>query len=1352
MLSRESFVDFILRGPDEGATPAPQAPAESALPDGFEGFDAADTQPPPAKPGSSFARRLLEASGFGYAEMVQRDSVIRSTDVVARYLPERVSFWPKTTSRPYQTLLFEAELNHKQLLAIPAFKSRKMAHLDIVEDALARLVSEALEGFQRGGEGVTADVRKGRKKETLCVVSILDGREDESAPVRLVCFGTQNRSTSGLETFQITEQTKTWDAQLAREHLALVYERQFKKLGKQDWQEAFTTTEERKQADKLLAVCTRKAPKEPAIQESVLDLLDTIAKGFGLRKKPKTERRLQAFELPADHDIGIDPEERESSFGGKNPFGGVTLRDERSRLLGYIVYPLKCKTDASRLREHLAKNNRFHNVLVVYPDEEQASLELWQGQQQLNGKLRKGQGYKDAADVVNLLSRFFVVSKATVRNPTELAQELAYRARYLRRLAVKQLEDEPEKGPLRNLYNAFREALVHDQTEDEFADAFAQTITYGLLAARWTGNDELMANGERLTRQTALKHLHAASPFLNDLFKSALLVKLDEQRGRLLWLVDDIADLLDRIDVTDVFGKGDKDSDTATDPVIHFYEPFLAAYDKDLKDKRGVFFTPRPVVSYIVRSIHELLQKEFGLEDGLASTDTWGDVATRTKGIEVPAGVRASDPFVCILDPATGTGTFLFECIEVIERTMKGRWCRELKKDPRDPAVVSRWEDYVPNHLLPRLYGFELMMASYSAALLKLSFKLSNTGYHPDRATTIHVHLTNTLEPSSDSGNQKLAGLFGALARESREVDQIKRSKRFTVLIGNPPYSEASANSNDWIESLMERYKGSIRTEEAQIKAVSNDYVKFLCYADDAVRRSGAGIFGMITGNGYLDGRLFRDMRSEWLRYFSSIDIVNLHGSLRRGDGSVEDENVFDIMQGVAIVIGSRSPFSADSCYLTHRDLQGTRRKKYLKLQSGSLGERNKLSPEKPLYLFVPSNQQEAALEDWSLSAAFGTGNPKTDRNVTYAGGFKTRQDSFTVGFEEAELVARIRELADNSISEATLRKKYRLCSTAHFEFPRAREAARAGRLESKIRWLRYRPFDDRPMIWAREVLCEPQIEVTRHLLQPNLCLVTSRVVKDDAFAHVSVARGPVEVISLSSSTSTNAYMFPLYRYVAAPLEIGKDQRVVNLSSGFLESLQRTTGLDWSESGSAESNPAQFGPEDVVSYIYALFHSVGYRQWYGDALLRDFPVVPLPASGELFIDLARLGSRLVSYHLMEQHPPKTAAVFIGAPASAQVERVSYSDGVIWLNRSKDAGIQGVSEPVWRYKVGGYPVLEKWLKSRRRRSLSQADIEHFIRVVAVLEATMALSAAVEASLTFHGGWPGAFVEKVAGGKE
>ena len=681
-----------------------------------------------------------------------------------------------------------------------------------------------------------------------------------------------------------------------------------------DWQEAFTTTEERNQAEKLLAVCARKAPRVADIQEVVLDLLDTIAKGFGLKKKPNTERRLQAFELPPDHDIGIDPEERAGKFGGHNPFGGVTLRDERSRLLGYIIYPLKAKGDAARLREHLAANNRFHNVLVVYPDQDQASLELWQGRDQLRGKLRQGQEYKDAADVVNLLSRFFVVSKAKVRNPGDLAQELAYRARYLRGLAVIELEEEKSKGPLRNLYNAFKEALVHDQTEDEFADAFAQTITYGLLTARWLGSDQLATTGERLTRQTALKHLAAGNPFLNDLFKSVLSVRLDDQRGRLLWLVDDIADLLDRIDVQYVFGAGDVGADSATDPVIHFYEPFLAAYDKDMKNKRGVFFTPRPVVSYIVRSVHHILRTEFGLEDGLASTETWGDVAKRLSGLKIPDGTKATAPFVQVLDPAVGTGTFLYECIDVVERVMKDRWCLELGKDDwQAPEIVARWNVYVRDHLVPRLFGYELMMASYAVAHLKLAFKLGQTGYRQANGYRLNVYLTNSLEPPSDRGQQKLAGAFPALAQEARAVNAIKRDKRFTVVVGNPPYSRASANSGDFIDALIDPYKTAVRGEK-NIQPLSDDYIKFIAFSQHVLSHSAVGAFGMITNNTFLSGLIHRGMRQELLQANAMVRVLDLQGSGNvdfLGKAGADDENVFDIQQGVAISLFVRGPFPA---------------------------------------------------------------------------------------------------------------------------------------------------------------------------------------------------------------------------------------------------------------------------------------------------------------------------------------------------------------------------------------------------------------------------------------------------------
>jgi len=829
MLSKAEFVDFILNGGDQETAVTPQVPSDSTLPDGFEGFEGFDTveiQAPPAQPGSSFARRLLEASGFGYPEMVQRENVIRSSDPVARCLPKRVSFWPMTTSRPYQTILFEADLNHKQVLDTPAFKSSKISHLEDVESALARMVSLALAGFQRGGEGVTADVRKGRKEETLCVVSILDERDAQAG--RLVCFGTHNENTGGLETFQITEQTRLWDGQLAREHLDLLYERQFKKLETKDWQEAFTTTEERKQADRLLEVCTRATPKEHDIQESVLDLLDTIAKGFGL-KKPGNRRRLQAFALPSDHDIGINPEDREKIFGGKNPFGGVTLRDERSRLLGYIVYPLKSKADAARLHRHLAENNRFHNVLVVYPDKDQASIELWQGREQLTGKLRKGQGYKDAADVVNLLSRFFVVSKAKVRNPTELAQELAYRARYLRRLAVEQLNDEADDGPLQKIFRAFTEALVHGQTEDSFADAYAQTLAYGLLAARWLSKDILPERQERFTRQAAVEFLPATSPFLREFFKTVLQAGFE---AKLTWLLDDIAALLERTDVDLVFNRPlELKTALSTDPIIHFYEPFLAAYDADQRRNRGVYYTPDAIVMYMVATAAQLVAETSPGKKSLCSGN------------------------IRVVDPATGTGTFLREVLRSCIRN--GTSALSIKK------------------LVAQIRGFEIMVAPYAVCHLRMALLLRSVLMPEEAAETLlRVHLADTLELPIDPPPD-LFEKSPALAQEAKAAQGIKEESGWTLVIGNPPYKN---NSDVTLAQVAERFPALLATSRvaaaAQERNIRDDYAWFFAAAERLTR--GGGCICFVTSDSYLKKASYIHFRGEMLRYYRIQRVTRL--------------------------------------------------------------------------------------------------------------------------------------------------------------------------------------------------------------------------------------------------------------------------------------------------------------------------------------------------------------------------------------------------------------------------------------------------------------------------------------------
>jgi hypothetical protein len=391
--------------------------------------------------------------------------------------------------------------------------------------------------------------------------------------------------------------------------------------------------------------------------------------------------------------------------------------------------------------------------------------------------------------------------REAIRSADILIPRLAHLAATIRKCVRDTLDAEIERGPMRRLFAAVRGLLIHDMSEDSFADMYAQTVAYGLLSASFSRKADL-------TPQNLVQLTAVSNPFLENLLEN--LFKLN--RGKFHFDVDEVGinDVLDLLRNTniDAIKAAFNDQNPAEDPVIRFYEGFLKEYDPRQRIQRGVFFTPRPVVSYIVRSVHELLQKEFGLEDGLASTAIWADMLKKFPTLQPPQEVKPDTPFVQILDPATGTGTFLFECIEVIERTMKDKWCRERRiKNWSHPEIVSRWNEYVPRHLLPRLYGYEIMMAPYAIAHLKLALKLGETGYQFKPGDRLHIYLTNSLEPPSDVANRQLADLFATLAKEAQEVNDIKRHQRFTVVIGNPPYSGNSSNRGEWIETLINDYR-----------------------------------------------------------------------------------------------------------------------------------------------------------------------------------------------------------------------------------------------------------------------------------------------------------------------------------------------------------------------------------------------------------------------------------------------------------------------------------------------------------------------------------------------------------------
>ncbi|MEW5721212.1 MAG: N-6 DNA methylase, partial [Chloroflexota bacterium] len=415
---------------------------------------------------------------------------------------------------------------------------------------------------------------------------------------------------------------------------------------------------------------------------------------------------------------------------------------------------------------------------------------------------------------------------------------------------------ESERGNLHEWFAAFQETLIPDLTPAQFADMFAQTIAYGMFAAR--ANDPTPKD---FSRMEAAFVLPKTNPFLRKLFHEIAGPDLDP---RVAWIADDLANLLARADMERVlkdFGKRTK----REDPVVHFYETFLAAYDARLRKARGVYYTPEPVVSYIVRSVDYLLRKEFGKANGLA------------------------DPSVLLLDPAVGTATFLYFVIQQIHETLTAQ------------GQQGAWAKYVAEKLLPRLFGFEILMAPYTVAHLKLGIELKDLGYDFAGDERLGIYLTNSLEQIGKESQLHFARFIN---EESEKAQDIKRNQPIMVVLGNPPYANfGMMNKGEWIGDLLDDYKRGLREKKLNL---DDDFIKFLRFGQWRIERSGAGILALITNNTYIDGITHRRMRQSLLETFDDIYILDLHGSSKKKekcpDGS-KDENVFDIQQGVAIAL-----------------------------------------------------------------------------------------------------------------------------------------------------------------------------------------------------------------------------------------------------------------------------------------------------------------------------------------------------------------------------------------------------------------------------------------------------------------
>lgn len=956
------------------------------------------------------------------------------------------------------------------------------------------------------------------------------------------------------------------------------------------------------------------------------------------------------------------------------------------------------------------------------------------GVRSVDGQVRRRHGGSE--EVFALLHDFLAHEPARITKPEELAQRMARLTRLIRDVIVQSFGHDLASHTITDLRHAFEEVLIPHLTVGEFADMFAQTVTYGLFAARVNHS-----GSERFQRRNAAYEIPRTNPFLRRLFAAITGPELDDEPY--VGLVDDLAQLLAASDIDAVLSSFGAHSGR-NDPVIHFYETFLAAYDPAVREMRGVYYTPQPVVSYIVGSVDRVLRDRFGCHEGLAEAAR----PDRNTSATPPSGQPVS-PQVLILDPACGTGTFLYSIVDRIRKQFF----------ERDDA--GKWATYVRDQLMPRLFGFELLVAPYAVAHLKLGMQLAaqdlpesertDWAYDLEGSERLGVYLTNTLEEALKK-SELLLGSY--IAEEANAAADIKRELPILVVVGNPPYSGHSANKGPWIRDLVADYAQERPglPKPAQGKWLQDDYIKFIRFGEWRIERTGAGVLAFITNHSYVDSPTFAGMRQHLMDTFSDIYVLDLHGNAKKGertpDGQV-DQNVFDIQQGVAISLFVKQPGKTGPAAVHHADLYGKRATKYEWLETQDLETTawTDVTPSAPFYLFVPQDLElgEEYGEGWSLADIMnGNGRP--------APGIVTTHDQFAISRTKDEARSKVRRLVETDTEEQA-REIWRLCRQSQWSYERAKRELASGDWEQAIRPVLYRPFDVRWTVFDPNVAVHRRERVTDHLHSgPNLALVTSKMTKGESFAHAQVTRIAPEAICMSPKTSNNGFVFPLYLYASGGtkqrrllIEGEATGRQANLNPAFVVELEGRLGLSFIPDGEGDLETT-FGPNDVFRYIYATLHAPGYRLRYVEFLRHDFPRIQLPPDREIFNAFVVKGKQLVDLHLLEVDPPRLALNF-PIPGSNVVatghprylgpgDRDPSGEGTVDAGRvyiSKDdqkAGVRGqyfrgIAPEVWSFRVGGYRVCEKWLKDRRGETLTLSDIQQYERIVAVLAQTITI---------------------------
>ena len=860
---------------------------------------------------------------------------------------------------------------------------------------------------------------------------------------------------------------------------------------------------------------------------------------------------------------------------------------------------------------------------------------------------------------------------------------MAGKARLLANVIEQALENDKEQtSELTIQMNVFREYLIHDLNEKTFADIYAQTIAYGLFSARLNDNTP-----EDFSRNEANELIPRSNPLLRKIFNSIAGYNVD---SRIAWIIDDLVTAFRVTDMERVM-KGFKEGTQQTDPLMHFYEDFLGEYDPKLKKSRGVYYTPQPVVDFIVRAVDDILKKDFGLPMGLADSsmidhevvnEQW--VKAKKGQKEAPKTIRKRMHRVQILDPATGTGTFLAAVIRQIYANMEGQ--------------RGAWNSYVEQHLLPRLNGFELMMASYTVAHLKLNMVLSETGFTQQSDQRLRVYLTNSLEEF----NANTGTVFSAaISQEANDASRIKRDCPVMVMVGNPPYSGESQNKNIG-NNLIEQFKREPgkTSNISNTKWLNSDELKFIGLAMSYINRNDrGGIIGFINPHTYLDGQTFRGMRWQLLNTFDKIIIVNLHGNTTSGETkNSDDENVFDIMQGVCIniLVKTNKKKKGELAKVYYCSLYGLNRNaKYDLLTTYRLAsiKFERLEPQSPHYFFVPKDLSE---ED-EYTKGFSV-----DKLFCHNGvGICSKRDK--IAFQDNE--ENLRNVLEDfkNLSEYEIKDKYNITSESRDQkvsFAMANLRG-FGISQEYIKPILYRPFDKKVTYFtnmSKGFLAFPVYDLMKHLAKDdNIGLISNSGVKDEIMTRFFVT-DCITDLHILETANANAKIFPLYLYSEDGIV-----KKPNFNEEIVQNIEEILG-------------ETIDPQELFDYIYAVLHSPNYRTKYKEFLKIDFPRIPYPESKEEYHRLATLGGQLRRLHLMQDVPTPKHAKFDN-PGSNTVDKPEYKDGCVWIN--KEQCFADVPELAWNFYIGGYQPAQKWLKDRRGRTLTFDDITHYRQIITIL---------------------------------